>query len=299
MRVLLTGGTGYIGSAVLDSLVRAGHHVDALVRNREKATDVQARGAHPVVGDLGRPETYAAVAAGADGAIHAAMDDSPRGPALDALTLDTLLTLPARTGRFFVYTSGIWVLGAAPTPVDEAATLNPIEKSAWRVPHEERVLAAARSGLRTVVVRPGIVYGGCRGIVGDLFKAAANGLVRVIGTGENHWPLIYDRDLGELYLMLAANTTASGVFHANDECDEQVNDVVAAIAGHVSIRPSIRKVPLPEAHKKMGSYADALALDQIVRSPRARALGWTPSLHAVSRNAARLFEEWRRGREAA
>ncbi len=89
------------------------------------------------------------------------------------------------------------------------------------------------------------------------------------------------------------------MFHANDECDEQVNDVVAAIAGHVSIRPSIRKVPLPEAHQKMGPYADALALDQIVRSPRARALGWTPSLHAVSRNAARLFEEWRRGREAA
>ena len=128
MRVLLTGGTGYIGSAVLDSLVRAGHHVDALVRNREKAADVQVRGAHSVVGDLGRPETYAAVAAAANGAIHTAMDDSPRGTALDALALDTLLTLPPRPGRFFVYTSGVWVLGAAPTPVDEAAPLNPIEK---------------------------------------------------------------------------------------------------------------------------------------------------------------------------
>ena len=76
-----------------------------------------------------------------------------------------------------------------------------------------------------------------------------------------------------------------------------MNDLVAAIAGHVSIRPSIRKVPLPEARQKMGAYADALALDQIVRCPRARALGWTPSLHAVSRNAARLFEEWRRARK--
>jgi hypothetical protein len=38
----------------------------------------------------------------------------------------------------------------------------------------------------------------------------------------------------------------------------------------------------------------ALALDQIVRSPRARALGWTPSLHSVAGNAARLFDEWRR-----
>ena len=89
------------------------------------------------------------------------------------------------------------------------------------------------------------------------------------------------------------------MFHANDECDESVNDLVTAIAGHVAIKPSVRKVPLTEAHKKMGPYAEALALDQIVRSPRARALGWSPSLHAVSRNAARLFEEWRRGPEAA
>jgi nucleoside-diphosphate-sugar epimerase len=299
MRVLLTGGTGYIGSAVLDALVRAGHHVDALVRNREKAAEVQARGAHPVLGDLSQPATYAAMAAAADGSIHTALDASSRGHALDALALDTLLAPVPRAGRFFIYTSGVWVLGPAPAPVDEAVPLNPIEQSAWRVPHEQRVLAAAGPDLRTAVVRPGIVYGGSRGIVGDLFKAAANGLVRVIGMGENHWPLVYDRDLGELYLMLATIATASGVFHANDECDERVNDLVAAIAGHVSIRPSIRKVPLPEARQKMGAYADALALDQIVRCPRARALGWSPSLHAVSRNAARLFEEWRRGREAA
>jgi nucleoside-diphosphate-sugar epimerase len=297
--VLLTGGTGYIGSAVLDALVRAGHHVDALVRNREKAAEVQVRGAHPVLGNLSQPESYRAVAAEADGSIHAALDDASRGHALDALALDTLLAPARRPGRFFIYTSGVWVLGPAAAPVDETAPLNPIEQSAWRAPQEQRVLEAAGPDLRTVVVRPGIVYGGSRGIVGDLFKAAANGLVRVIGTGENHWPLVYDRDLGELYLMLTTRAAASGVFHANDECDERVNDLVTAIAGHVSIRPSIRKVPLPEARQKMGAYADALALDQIVRCPRARALGWTPSLHAVSRNAARLFEEWRRGREAA
>jgi nucleoside-diphosphate-sugar epimerase len=299
VRILLTGGTGYLGSAALDALVRAGHGVDALVRNREKAADVQRRGAAPVIGDLARPESYAAVAAEAAGVIHTAMDDSPRGPAIDGIALDALLALPPRPGRFFVYTSGVWVLGPAPVAVDEAAVPNAIERVAWRVPHEQRVLGAARPGFRTAVVRPGIVYGGSRGIVGDLFKAAANGLIRVVGSGDNHWPLVYDRDLGELYVQLAGNAAASGVFHANDECDERVNEIVAAIGAHVSIRPSIRNVPLPEARQKMGSYADALALDQIVRCPRARSLGWAPSLHAVSRNTARLFEEWRRGREAA
>jgi nucleoside-diphosphate-sugar epimerase len=161
------------------------------------------------------------------------------------------------------------------------------------------VLGASANGVRTVIVRPGIVYGGSRGIVGDLFKDAANGLIRVIGSGDNHWPLVYDRDLGDLYLRLAVNAAASGVYHANDEGDERVNDVVTAIAEHVNIRSSIRHVPIAEARQKMGPYADALTLDQIVRSPRARALGWCPSLHSVAGSAPRLFEEWRRGREAA
>ena len=176
--------------------------------------------------------------------------------------------------------------------------LRPAELVAWRPSHEQRVLAAT-GGVRTVVIRPGIVYGGSRGIVGDLFKDAANGLVRVIGNGDNHWPLIYERDLGELYLRLASHPDASGIFHANDEGDEQVNDLVAAIAGHAAILPSIRHVPLPEARQKLGPYADALALDQLVRSRRARSLGWSPSLRSVAGNAARLFDEWRRGRAAA
>ena len=305
MRIFLTGGTGYIGSAVLETFVRAGHHVDALVRNREKANAIQMRGAHAVLGDLAQPGTYADAAAAADGVIHAALDHSSRSHAayeIDSLLIDTVLApgrAATRPGRVFIYTSGVWVLGPAPAPVDEASPINPIEQSAWRAPHEQRVLEAAAWGTRTAVVRPGIVYGGSRGIVGDLFTDAANGLVRVIGSGDNHWPLVYDRDLGELYLILASNPSASGIYHANDECDECVNDLVSAIAGHVPINPSVRKVPLPEARQKLGAYAEALALDQIVRSPRARALGWSPSLHTVSRNTPRLFEEWRRGREAA
>ena len=297
MRIFLTGGTGYIGSAVLDALVRGGHRVDALVRNREKAAEVQARGAQAILGNLSQPSGYAEMAAAADGVVHAAFDYTGGAP-VEATVLDTLLGLPEKPGRFLIYTSGVWVLGGSTTPMDESVPLNPTQYVAWRPSHERRVLDASASGLRTAVIRPGIVYGGSRGIVGDLFKDAANGLVRVIGNGENHWPLVYDRDLGDLYLRIVNQPNASGLFHANDERDEQVNELVTAIAGHVAIRPSVRRVPIEEARKKMGTYADALALDQIVRSPRARALGWNPALHSVSGNTARLFEEWRRGREA-
>ena len=66
-----------------------------------------------------------------------------------------------------------------------------------------------------------------------------------------------------------------------------------AIKPYLPHRPDVRHVPLEEASKNMGTYAEALALDQVVRSRRARAIGWTPTLHSVSGNAARLLEEWR------
>lgn len=299
MRIFLTGGTGYIGAAVLDAFARAGHHVAALARNSHKAAEVQQRGALPVLGELGEPASYADAAAAADGIIHAAFEFSPRGPQIDRAALDALLNVAAasKSVRFFIYTSGVWVLGNAPSPVDETAPVNPIELSSWRPAHEQLVLNAASADLRTIVVRPGIVYGGGRGIVGDILKDAANSLIRVIGSGDNRWPLVYDRDLGDLYLRLADSRDASGIFHANDEGDERVNEIVAAISEHAKTTPSVRHVPIAEARQKMGPYADALALDQVVRSPRARAVGWMPSLKSVSGNAARLFDEWRRAQQ--
>ena len=218
---------------------------------------------------------------------------------MDAAAVDTLIRPRGLPERFVIYTSGVWVLGDQPLGADENTAVNPAAVANWRPAHEQRVLNAASGVLRTAVVRPGLVYGGARGFVSDLLRDAANGLIRVVGSGENHWPLVYDRDLGDLYLKIAAEPSASGVYHANDEGDERVNDLVNAILEHLTMKPSVRHVPLAEAKKKMGPLADALVLDQIVRGPRARQLGWSPTLHSVGGNVARLFEEWRRGKEAA
>ena len=99
MRIFLTGGTGYIGSAVLDALVRAGHRVDALVRNTEKAAQVHARGAHPVLGDLANAASYAYAAAAADGVVHAASGLHGAGPEAERTALDTFVRrCPAGSG---------------------------------------------------------------------------------------------------------------------------------------------------------------------------------------------------------
>jgi nucleoside-diphosphate-sugar epimerase len=291
---------------VLDALIRGGHEVTALVRDNEKAAQVTARGGLPVVGSLGEPASYRAAADAQDGYVHTAFDGrSGLGPLTDRIALETILAAakrPRASGsgipkdRFVIYTSVMWVLGPAPDPAAEDAPVNPIAMVAWRPGNEELVLEAGSDGLRTIVVRPGVVYGGGNGLVGDLFKSAINGLVRVIGDGNNHWPLVYDRDLADLYARLAARPDATGVYHANDEGDERVNDIVAAIAPYLPVRPDVRHVPIEEARAKIGAFADALSLDQRARSPRARAIGWAPSLHSVAGNAARLLGEWRASR---
>jgi len=306
MRIFLTGATGYVGGAVLDALLRGGHTVTALVRDHDKAKRVSARGGHPVVGNLAEPESFRVAAEAQDGYVHAAIDQaSGRGPSIEKIALETMLTAARRprtagratpAKRFVIFTSAIWVIGKAPEPVDEDAPLAPIALAAHRPEHERVVLEAGTDELRTCVVRPGVVYGGGRGMIGDMFKAAANGLVRIVGDGNNHWPLVYDRDLADLYARLAVHPDASGVYHANDEGDERVNDIVSAISPYLSLRPDVRHVPIEEARNKMGAYAEAFALDQVIRSPRARALGWAPTVHSVGGNAARLLDEWRASR---
>lgn len=298
MRIFLTGATGYLGSAALHGFVRAGHDVTALVRTAPKAREVVEAGASALVGTLADPASYEEVAQGFDAYVHTARDHTANGIDIDRVTLQTLLQVsrvrqPRSQPPVLVYTSGVWILGPVHEPAGEEAAINPIALATFRPAHEQLVLEGHSDRLRTVVVRPGIVYGGSRGMIADILKDAGNGLIRVIGTGENHWSAIYDRDLAELFIRVVTTPEAHGVYHATDEAEESVNALVEAIASHVTPTPDVRHVPLAEARAKLGPYADALALDQRIRSPRARALGWTPMLGPASRSVARLLDEWR------
>ena len=62
--LFILGGTGFIGHEVVIQAMQAGWHLKALVRSEEGANKLQQVGAHPVVGDIHRPETWIAEARG-------------------------------------------------------------------------------------------------------------------------------------------------------------------------------------------------------------------------------------------
>ena len=118
MRIFLTGATGYIGSAVMDALMRSGHEVTALVRDPEKAEQVSRRGVRPILGELSRPASYSAAAESADSIVHTALESSKRSQKVDRVAVDTLIAAAARrraagAPASVVYTSNAWVLGEA------------------------------------------------------------------------------------------------------------------------------------------------------------------------------------------
>src|SRR5512138_664416 len=117
MKVFVTGGTGYVGSAVVQALVRAGHEVTAASRSGHGDGVLAALGAKPVRGALGSVASLVDRIAEQDAAIHMAVDYG-LGPPADAEAIGALLDGARQAARPFsvVYTSGVWVLGATATP---------------------------------------------------------------------------------------------------------------------------------------------------------------------------------------
>jgi nucleoside-diphosphate-sugar epimerase len=273
MKILVTGASGYIGAAVAEALARSGHAVVALVRSDASAAKVSAAGHTAVRGSLTDPPTVAAAARDADAVVWTATTGDG---AVDGAAIDAALGAVAGTGKTFLYTSGVWVQGDTKgAVVDESAALDPIPMVAWRVDVERRVLATA--GIRAVVLRPAIVYGRAGGIPAMLVDwARRDGLVRMPGDGQNHWPLVHIDDLADLYVRAIDRAPAGTVLLAagGGAALREVATAASQVAGAGAVAPW----PLAEARTALGPFADALALDQRVSSARAAALlAWQPS----------------------
>src|SRR6266545_5998031 len=277
MQIFLTGATGCIGFAVSAALRRHGHRVWGLARNEAKAARLARHEIEPVSGDLGDPQSYAGVAARCSVLIHTAFDYSAEGVAKDQLAIETLLDAARRGAqpKTLIFTSGAWVYGdTGDQMVDETTPLNPIKLVAWRPAHEQLVLGAGAGGVRSIVIRPGCVYGGAGGLTAPWFAKPGEA---VVGDGRNRWTMVHLDDLADAYVRAAESGLAGEIFNVTDRSRFTVLELATAAARAAGYKGEIRPLPLAEARKTMGEFADALAVNQHVDSGKAvRLLGWQP-----------------------
>jgi len=298
MRIFVTGATGYIGGAVARALRRAGHDVSGLCRSEEKDRELGREEIRPVRGDMSQPQSYAEALTECSVLVHCAVDYTSGTVAPDRAVVDAFLAAAAKGARpkTLVYTSGVWVLGnTGDRAVDETAPLQPLAQVAWRPAHEQLVLGA--SGARPLVIRPGCVYGGPGGLTGEWFAAARDkGAVTVIGDGTNHWAMVHVDDLADAYVRAVESGLSGEVFNVADRSRATVNEMAEAVARVAGCPGSVKHLSVIEAAKKLGPYAECLAVDQHADSRKAvRLLGWQPKHSGFVDEVGLFYEAWKAG----
>jgi nucleoside-diphosphate-sugar epimerase len=246
VRVLVTGATGYIGSAAAKALLKRDHQVLGLARSDRSAATLRHRGVEPVRGDFGDPGALGGAVAAADpdvvvsvASLGASAGDNPVSFARDRDALRAIQGALARPDQALVFTSGSAVFGvfsggeattavynedsSLPLPVrtlaPSSAGVYPLlvagfaQAMAARVETERIVLD--HTGSRGIVIRPGLVYGhgGSYDIPTIIARAKARGRAGHLGSGATTHSYIHLDDLAELYCLAVERAPAGATLH--------------------------------------------------------------------------------------
>jgi len=298
MKIFVTGASGYIGFAVSSALAAAGHHVVGLVRSPEKAKLVASAEIEPLLGTMSEPSSYAKTAVDCHVLVHCAAEYTPRFHELDLLTIKTLVNAAkeSRSPRKIVYTSGVWLYGSTGnTAVDEASLLNPVAYVVKRIKTEEFVLQANDGKVKTLLIRPGCVYGGSGSLTAEWFESATKkGAAEIIGNGSYRWTMVHVQDLANLYLRAIESSYGGEIFNGTDRSRFTVMECAQAASKAAGKKGKVRSIPLAKARKMMGPLADCLTLDQHVDSGKAvRLLGWQPRHGGFVDGVNRYYTAWK------
>ncbi len=281
MRILVTGASGWIGSASVAELLAAGHHVLGLARSDAAAARVADLGAEVVRGTLEDLPGLRAAAARADGVVHLGyVHDFSRMEAAaqtDRAAIETFADALAGTGGPLLIASG--TLGLASGRVGtERDMADPATHP--RVANAAYTLGLSARGVRSMVVRFAPTVhgaGGDHGFVAVLSRIARDrGVSGYPGEGLSRWPAVHRLDAAKLVQLAVDRAPAGTVLHAVAEEGIATREIAQAI-GRFHRLP-VGSIPADQVAAHFGWIgmffgADAPASNAITRE----LLGWAPT----------------------
>lgn len=284
MKIFLTGATGYIGGSVADALVKHGHAVTGLVRTEEGAKQLHARGMKTVLGTLDDAGVISNAAREAEAVIDTAEANHPG-------VVDAIAAAVRGTGKAFIHTSGSGIVAtdargeAVDAIYDEYSTFTPsFPRMVQRAAIDQVVFDCAKRNVRSVVIRPTMIYGGGKGVRTEsaqvpalIENAKKAGVGLHIGRGENFWSNVHIDDVVELYVLALAKAPAGALYYAENG-EEQLKNVAASISRMLGFGGRTRVWSPQDAEAALGPKAhSSFASNSRVRGKRSRAeLGWQP-----------------------
>ena len=253
--VLVTGGHGFLGSHLVETLLKRGYSVRCLVRPGRPAGLFGERPVEVVRGDLRSAEGLAEAVAGADLVLHLAGLIAARGPAhFRSVNVEGTRRLAeaVRTAapgcERFVYVSSQAAAGPSPDgrPIDEEEPPRPLTHYGRSKLAGERLLPAALGGIAFSVLRPPAIYGPRDLAILPFFQLAARGFFPGLDGPGRRFNLLHAREVADAVLAAATTPGAAGrtYFLADDQLGYSYSGLGRAMEKTYGRRQ--RRLPLPD-----------------------------------------------------